>query len=744
MPIVMTGKRFQQSSGGVTSSTNYSLPNGENSDIWIESSFTTNTLIDFQDNGSASLPFIGINGSPIKIDDAFSNSVDGIYLKDSDKILFANSHAPIANNNLTSRSYIIAFKTGNDIQSNQVIYAEGGDTNGLTLAISNGEFRAHAYVSGQSTGFTSSQIQSNTKYVFGFDLDSSTNQQQLWTDIGVVDSYNSKSIWGIHNGDPGIGGSDDGEVFPGGGTTSNNDFTFGGMVTYSSKLTEVETKQVMNFFSQRYLNVTYFSGESSEKISNNLLLDFDVSNSAVFQLEAVDRTPNPIYNLASAESYSNLSVPLQFGSFTVGNKPAFYFDNTTINIGSNINSGDVERTYVFAFKTGSDVNSRQIVFDQGGGDTGASAGIENGEFKVHAYTDYQSGTNSSDTCSYSITTNTEYVFVFNYEPNGSGGYDQNLIFEGSVVSTITKDGAIVNQTDGGALGGVNGETVFPGDIDPSTNSYNSTDLSIAAVMIYNPKLTSTQSNQVSDYFWKTYFNRDIYGLSSKEIPAKNNLIFWVESDLQIKSVPQIYDNGVKTTFSVSGLLGITEVDFFTVNRDAIDISSPYLLGTSTVNGSSGDRFYSFVFQTGSDIITDQVIFEHGGSTNGFCLAITNGELRAHYYQNKSSSPYLSMNVNANTPYLISTEYLSGTQNLWENDVVVDTITKSLSSGSNSNGFGGINGSTLIPGGNEINNTGTPFLGNIGASICFVNTFTSQEKTEILNYLSENYLGTSLI
>jgi hypothetical protein len=221
------------------------------------------------------------------------------------------------------------------------------------------------------------------------------------------------------------------------------------------------------------------------------------------------------------------------------------------------------------------------------------------------------------------------------------------------------------------------------------------------------------------------------------------MLFWIESKRQVELISEVFDNADNDTHSVLNSVGFVKEDFFASNRDATDISSPYPIGASSVNGSSGDRFYSFVFETGSDVTTEQVVFEHGGGTNGFCLGITSGELRAHYYQNETSSPYLSMNVNPNTTYLISTEYLSGTQKLWENDVIVDTISKDLSAGFNKNGFGGVNSSSLFPGGAVITSSGKPFLGDIGAAVCFVQTLTNQEKTDILNYLSENYLGSSI-
>lgn len=67
----------------------------------------------------------------------------------------------------TKKSFCVAFKTGADITTRQLIYEEGGGTHGLNVYIENGEIFNNLWVSSVDNA-ASTTIQSNTMYILSF------------------------------------------------------------------------------------------------------------------------------------------------------------------------------------------------------------------------------------------------------------------------------------------------------------------------------------------------------------------------------------------------------------------------------------------------------------------------------------------------------------------------------------------------------------------------------------------------
>lgn len=73
------------------------------------------------------------------------------------------------------------------------------------------------------------------------------------------------------------------------------------------------------------------------------------------------------------------------------------------------------------------------------------------------------------------------------------------------------------------------------------------------------------------------------------------------------------------------------------------------------NITSTQQSFGFVFQTGSDITTNQVIYEHGSSTVGQSLSISNGDLVYTAYDT-GWNRYVNRPIAANTLYAVILEY----------------------------------------------------------------------------------------
>ncbi|HHP7238172.1 T9SS type A sorting domain-containing protein [Longibacter sp.] len=131
----------------------------------------------------------GLNGRPAL---RFSRSADdGMTPEDLSPI---NSDGPYV-----SHQFHVAFRTGSDVTSQQVIYEEGGAINGLNLYVENGELIANAW--SENEGWTPidvrSTISANTSYVVAVVFDgNATDQLELYVNDAqsAVDTNSDPSV----------------------------------------------------------------------------------------------------------------------------------------------------------------------------------------------------------------------------------------------------------------------------------------------------------------------------------------------------------------------------------------------------------------------------------------------------------------------------------------------------------------------------------------------------------------------
>jgi hypothetical protein len=91
--------------------------------------------------------------------------------------------------------------------------------------------------------------------------------------------------------------------------------------------------------------------------------------------------------------------------------PALSFNNSILGLNNaSVNGASTAKTIVMAFKTGSDVTSRQVLFEQGSNSTGINIYIDNGSLVCDLYV---SSTDYAD--SYAISANTAYTLIFIYD-----------------------------------------------------------------------------------------------------------------------------------------------------------------------------------------------------------------------------------------------------------------------------------------------------------------------------------------
>ena len=166
--------------------------------------------------------------------------------------------------------------------------------------------------------------------------------------------------------------------------------------------------------------------------------------------DANEDAPGPTYNTVldncrPALDFSGSSL----GGFTIP-------DDADINFGGNPFTA---KSYFISFRTGSDVTSRQMVYEQGGGGTGFNMFIQSGVLNWNVY---QSNTDFSSSGT-SISANTNYLvtFIFDGDNNRWDAY-----LNGSSVANNTSTNSTIGTHSGNVgIGVINSNTQYPGPID---------------------------------------------------------------------------------------------------------------------------------------------------------------------------------------------------------------------------------------------------------------------------------------
>lgn len=337
-------------------------------------------------------------------------------------------------------------------------------------------------------------------------------------------------------------------------------------------------------------------------------------------------------------------------------------DNDDIPNDPSINSdGPYEnKTLGVNFTTASDVGTRQVIFEQGGGTRGFNIYIENGELVYSAY---------------------------NYAEENWGfkeirtpiGADQTstatLVFEGA----FPADGTITAYLDGVEVGIETGVGLLYNHNGPNVGFSNGT--------VYS----GTNSNATNPFLGEV--NSVIQSNSALD-PADLDTF---EESLQITQyVPVLaLENPTVTTV---------------IDDPAINDDGPY-----------AEKTVGATFTTAADVTSTQMIFEQGGTVRGINIFIENGNVYAAVW-NKAEENWgyreISANVDANTTYTLElvmdgalpangsfTVYLNGTQIGQFNDVGY------LYSHPGDIGFGRMEDGTVIHD-SSVGGSGLDFMGDL--------------------------------
>jgi hypothetical protein len=268
--------------------------------------------------------------------------------------------------------------------------------------------------------------------------------------------------------------------------------------------------------------------------------------------------------------------------------------------GNFLNNQFSDKTFSFFMKS-SDFQTSQVVFEEGGSGNGIALRIENDEL-ILASRAGGSGTQVEVTGSL-VNLENNWVFIV------AGFYKGNLELSINGVKTQVSTGytLIPNHGDVGGIGSIFGSSVFE-PVDPAPFSGL-----LSSLFILDRPLSADEEVILSGSVL-TPRNYD---------PLKLGLVASLE--FENIALPGEDSNG-----SVSGVSQNVVVanDGERGNVASFDGTSEIKLSNGTYwNNEFSTKSYALYFKV-ADLMTEQVIFEEGGSTNGISLRVENGYLFA--------------------------------------------------------------------------------------------------------------------
>ena len=213
--------------------------------------------------------------------------------------------------------------------------------------------------------------------------------------------------------------------------------------------------------------------------------------------DATSSTGTVVYR--STTSNINFNPTADFGN---GNNSLNIVNNDDFNTAASYTRKGIN----LAFRTStSDINTRQVLFEQGGATRGINIYVRNGNLHLTAWNRNNDGAGSPwndsgsvTTVSTAVTTNTEYIVTLEENGNSSGTGTITAYLNGQSFGSFGSVGLLYEHTGGIQLGGADGNTQFD---DGSNNSGNSYYGEISEMIYCNEPgaFPLTQRNRIESY-----------------------------------------------------------------------------------------------------------------------------------------------------------------------------------------------------------------------------------------------------
>ncbi|MEQ9307571.1 MAG: T9SS type A sorting domain-containing protein, partial [Marinoscillum sp.] len=186
-------------------------------------------------------------------------------------------------------------------------------------------------------------------------------------------------------------------------------------------------------------------------------------------------------------------------------------NNNDINIGGPYTS----RTFFTAFNTGTDISSRQVIYEEGGTGRGINIYMFSGQLYVGGWNINDDGSDSPwgfESISTPVTASTSYILTFEFNGNSCQTGNFSMYLNGTLIGTVNNIGRLYNHSGAIGLGAKNGDTYYESGGSSGTGDYF--EGSVAEFIVYNTKLFNPQRIIIENYlaakYGLTLSSNDIY------------------------------------------------------------------------------------------------------------------------------------------------------------------------------------------------------------------------------------------
>lgn len=237
-----------------------------------------------------------------------------------------------------------------------------------------------------------------------------------------------------------------------------------------------------------------------------------------FNIESLDQTDNTRVNAwtndggatqnftqSTANNQPTYRVNLQNGfsglTFDGVNDYLVLANNNDINTGGPFST----RTFFVVFNTGTDITTRQVIYEEGGTGRGLNIYISAGSIYVGGWNLNTDGSDApwgfSGTSSV-IAANTTYVVTFEFNGNSCKTGNMSMYLNGTHIGSISNIGRLYAHTGAIGLGAMNGDTYFESGSSSGNGHYF--EGTINELIIYNQVLFAPQRIIIENYLAAKY------------------------------------------------------------------------------------------------------------------------------------------------------------------------------------------------------------------------------------------------
>ncbi len=590
--------------------------------------YNTDTLINVE--------FYEFNLSLYNYDDlfAFSNGTypDGSPLRPSGAIFsltdidgdhVAGADAIVAQN-VIEKTIGLAFSTSSDVDTRQVLFEQGAGSRGMNIYIENGKLYHSAWNWGKgvSWGFkqTNVLIEANENYTTALVYGASSQSQGTMTLYLNGDEVSSISgtgyIYGTV-GDLGLGQMRINSRFQDGSVVGDG-YEFKGelskVVYYNEALGGTNLYQLDAYLEHNWLvEPTNRAPELEDDlatvlVNGNILLDVlandDDPDGDVLDIISISYASNgtvtlraddsilysPNENFEGYDSFtytvrdedgleSTASVNLTVTSDIEPDEPSGAIFSLTDIDGDHVAGADaivaqnvIEKTIGLAFSTSSDVDTRQVLFEQGAGSRGMNIYIENGKL-YHSAWNWGKGVSwGFKQTNVLIEANENYTTALVYGASSQSQGTMTLYLNGDEVSSISGTGYIYGTVGDLGLGQMRINSRFQdGSVVGDGYEFKG---ELSKVVYYNETLGDAELTQLNDYLGYnisalSHDESDLHGLPAFEEVIDMDIML-EEALLNISSVEQATPIGESEGFDAGHTTTLTN-DEFVNNQPQVEI-----------------------------------------------------------------------------------------------------------------------------------------------------------------------------